>query len=74
MIRCYWTVSSGMIIGAPDTSRRFEITAREWEATPDKTLLFLGRWHQAVAFATQMQLNSASGLEPSWVTIEYVCV
>jgi hypothetical protein len=69
-----WEVTAGMIVEQPDIqhTRRFEITSDEWERSSNQTLLFLSRWHEAVAYATQLGLHSASGLAPNWVGIKYI--
>jgi hypothetical protein len=71
--RCQWVVSAGILPGEPQAefTRVFDISSKEWEETDNQMLLLLTRGHEAVAYATQLQINSASGLTPNWVRVEY---
>lgn len=71
---CSWRVSAGMIPNEEDPkfTRGFIIASDEWERTENKELLFLSRSHEVRAYATQLELHSASGMEPNWVSVEYV--
>lgn len=71
--RAIWEVTAGLIPGQADAkhTRQFGITSRDWAAHMQTDLL-LERWHQAVAYATFLQLMCAQGLEVNWVRIEFV--
>lgn len=75
--RAIWEVTAGLIPGEADLkhTRRFWITSGEWEAVNsgnEQTVLLLGRFGQATAYASMLQLLCASGLEVNWVRIDFV--
>jgi hypothetical protein len=71
--RAIWEVTAGIIPGQvdPEHTRRFGVTSAEWQ-TPEAMELLLDRWHQAVAYATYLQLLCANGREVNWVRVEFL--
>lgn len=71
--RAIYEVVAGLIPGQPDArhTRCFGITSGEFEQ-PDGLAKMLEAWHQAVAYATYLQLLCANGREVNWVRIDFV--
>lgn len=70
--KAIWEVKAGLIPGQPDErhTRRFGVTSRDWETGGPATLLHA--WHEAVAYATWLQLLCANGREVNWVRVDFV--
>ena len=73
-LRCYWQVTAGILLGEIDDkfTRSFSITSTEWNDRDRQMELLLSRAHEAIAYATSLQIASASGREPNWVRTEFV--
>lgn len=74
-LRCSWQVTAGLLLGETDEhlSRAFGITSMEWGAPGvNRMLLILQKSHEAMAYATSLQVASASGCGPNWVRIEFI--
>lgn len=71
--RALWEVTAGLVPGEPEArhTRRYGVTSAEWDEGRGLPLL-LERWHQAVAYATYLQLLCANGREVNWVRVEFV--
>lgn len=73
--KAIWEIVAGIIPGIPDPqhTRRFGITSGEWYAEgANQQLLLLQRFHEAVAYATDLQIQCAAGYAVNWVRIEFV--
>lgn len=75
--RCGWTVDAGMIPGEAmkEFRRSFSISSAEWEQAKQSNSaleLLLDRFAAASAYAARLTIDSASGLAPNWVCVEYV--
>ena len=72
--RAIWEVTAGIISGQIDHehTKRFYVTSTEWEDPKVGMALLLDRWHQAVAYATYLQMLCANGMEVNWVRVDFV--
>lgn len=70
--RAIYEVTAGLLPGVLEErhTRRFAITSDEFEKGGLEAMLTC--WHQAVAYATWMQLLCAHGREVNWVRIDFL--
>lgn len=72
MAQAIYEVVAGIIPGTPDPkhTKRFGATGITEHA--DGLHHMLDAWHQAVAYATYLQLLCANGMEVNWVRIDFI--